>query len=172
MGVPESAAQRPVRVTPVTRDRHVDEPPAAASGSAIDLRAEDPGSMTRAVANALAEVPLLPRDAAAAHLARRYAALLDEPVPLARFEEPLRVLRALVAAQEDPAAARRHLAKVEDALAAHSVASDLGPKLLAALTALGCTPAGRHPKAGTGIPVVQGRVDELRARRARRAGGD
>jgi len=128
--------------------------------------------MTRAVADALAEVPLLPRDAAAAHLARRYAALLDEPVPLARYEEPLRVLRALVAAQEDPAAARRHLAKVEDALAAHSVASDLGPKLLAALTALGCTPAGRHPKAGTGIPVVQGKLDELRARRARRAGGD
>ncbi len=46
----------------------------------------------------------------------------------------------------------------------------LGPKLLAALTALGLTAAGRNPKAGGAQGVVPGgsKLDELRARRAQR----
>lgn len=50
------------------------------------------------------------------------------------------------------------------------VLADLGPKLLAVLTALGLTPAGRGVKEGGGdsAPVVS-QLDELRARRAARA---
>jgi hypothetical protein len=49
--------------------------------------------------------------------------------------------------------------------------NELGPKLLACLTALGLTLAGRGAKGGTGdAPAVGGRLDELRARRERRTG--
>jgi hypothetical protein len=47
-----------------------------------------------------------------------------------------------------------------------TVVSDLGPKLLAALTALGLTAAGRGVKGGgSGVGPVAGKFDELRARR-------
>lgn len=50
---------------------------------------------------------------------------------------------------------------------------DVGPKLLAVLSALGMTPAGRGVKGGgQGANVVAGKLDELRARRNRRVGGD
>lgn len=50
------------------------------------------------------------------------------------------------------------------------VLAELGPKLLAVLTALGLTPAGRGVKEGSGdsAPVVS-KLDELRARREARA---
>lgn len=48
----------------------------------------------------------------------------------------------------------------------------LGPKLLAALTALGMTAAGRGAKGGgQGVGAVASPLDELRARRAARANG-
>jgi hypothetical protein len=127
--------------------------------------------MVKAVASALKAARLGPVDAAAVELVRRYAQLLDAAVPLAKYREHLRVLRAAVA--DDPAAAAAY-AKVADALAEHSVASDLGPKLLAALSALGLTVAGRGSKlqgGGSGDGGAGGdTLDELRARRARRAG--
>ncbi|XTZ16409.1 terminase small subunit [Micromonospora echinospora] len=46
---------------------------------------------------------------------------------------------------------------------------ELGPKLLAALTALGLTPAGRGVKGGAAGGGVAGKLDELRARREQRA---
>ena len=63
----------------------------------------------------------------------------------------------------------RSMRKIADALGRHSVMSDLGPKLLAALTALGLTPAGRGAKGGIGV-IGSSKLDELRARRGGGAG--
>ncbi|MFG1844906.1 terminase small subunit [Micromonospora carbonacea] len=93
------------------------------------------GPLTRAVALALKDAPLLPQDAAGKALVRRYAAAIDaDPTP--------------------------------------EVLADLGPKLLAALTALGLTPAGRGAKGGGQGGAVAGKLDELRARREQRARAD
>jgi hypothetical protein len=98
----------------------------------LDLIMARTGSIGRAVAAALKDAQLLPQDAAAVALVRRYAATLDS------YPDTL---------------------------------EDLGPKLLAALTALGMTPAGRGVKGGgSGAGPVASKLDELRARRAQRAG--
>ena len=128
--------------------------------------------MTRAVAAALRAAELRPEDGAAKALAQRYAALIDEAVPLAKYDKPLRALRQAVRESSDPNA-EEHLAKIEVALSAHSVASDLGPKLLAVLTALGMPAAGRGAKGGTGggtVSPVASKLDELRERRRQRQG--
>lgn len=85
------------------------------------------GTLTQALAEALKDAQLQPRDYGAVALVKRYAATIDA----------------------DP-----------------KVLSDLGPKLLAALTALGLTPAGRGVKegGGTSAPVASA-LDELRERR-------
>lgn len=93
------------------------------------------GTMTRAVAAALRDAPLLPQDAAGKALVRQYAKAIDE------------------------------------AAGSLDAISDLGPKLLAALSALGLTPAGRGVKGGAqGGNAVAGKLDELRERREKRAG--
>lgn len=49
--------------------------------------------------------------------------------------------------------------------------AELGPKLLAALTALGMTPAGRGAKGGgQSVSPVARKLDEFTARRARKHG--
>lgn len=129
------------------------------------------GPMLRAVAAALRDAQVPAVDGGARALARRYAALIDEAVPLAKYEEPLRVLRQAVRECSDPNA-EKHLVKIEAALSAHSVASDLGPKLLAVLTSLGMTAAGRGVKGGgQGAGTVPSKLDELRQRRQRRQRG-
>lgn len=132
------------------------------------------GPMAEAVAAALREAELRPEDGGAQALACRYAALIDEAVPLAKYDKPLRALRQAVRECSDPGA-EDHLAKIEAALSAHSVASDLGPKLLAVLTALSMTAAGRSTKGGAGggvgpVSPVASKLDELRARRQQRSG--
>jgi len=90
------------------------------------------GPMERAVTAALKDAPLLPRDAAAVRLAKRYAEELDT-------------------------------------FADAEVLADLGPKLLAILSALGMTPAGRGVKGGSpGVGPVAAALDEFTARRARK----
>lgn len=127
------------------------------------------GPITRAVRAALRDAPLLPRDTAAVALAKRYAALLDDAAPDAKYGEPLRLIAAALPMDDQVEKAFR---KVADALAQHSVASDLGPKLLAVLASLGMTPAGRGVKGGAqgGPAPVASKLDELRARRERRPG--
>ena len=129
------------------------------------------GPMARAVAAALRDAKPQKQDGGAVALAKQYAKLIDEAVPLARYDVPLAALRVAVTECSDPKAGE-HLAKIEQALAAHSVASDLGPKLLAALTALGMTAAGRTVKGGApnGNPVAA-QLDEFTQRRARRRQG-
>jgi hypothetical protein len=126
------------------------------------------GGMTAAVAAALATIKDRPADAGAVALCRYYAELIDSAAPAARYREPLRLL--MLAADDAGEDAGKAFQKVADALAAHSVASDLGPKLLAALGALGLTLAGRGVKGGTGdsAPAVKP-LDQLRERRARKS---
>lgn len=123
------------------------------------------GPQARALAEALRNLEVLDRDRAAVQLAKRYAALIDEATPASKYRDPMRLInRSLNPGDEQAAQA---FAKIADALAAHSVMSDLGPKLLAVLTALGMTPAGRGVKAPPAEPddKPKGKSDELRQRR-------
>jgi hypothetical protein len=140
--------------------------------------------MARAVGASLAEAKLGKADQGAAALCRRYARLIDNAAPAAKYRESLEaVQRALdTLAVLDPVVGvdyMKHWAKITDALAEHTVASDLGPKLLVALTSLGLTLAGRGAKGGTtgdGAPArpasTTDRLREQREKRAQRAGAD
>jgi hypothetical protein len=87
------------------------------------------GEITQAVADALTDAQLLPRDDGAVALVMRYAAALDA--------NPYDI----------------------------KLLSDLGPKLLAGLVALGMAPAGRGAKGGGQVAPVASKLDELKARR-------
>jgi len=129
------------------------------------------GPLARAVATAIAAGADDKRDVGAVALARRYAELIDAASPASKYREPLAQLGRAVALLDvdDATPYERALTKITDALAAHSVASDLGPKLLAALSALGLTPAARGDgKGGTAGEPAANPLDELRARRAAR----
>lgn len=124
------------------------------------------GPQSRALDAALIDAPTLPRDGAAVALARRYAALIDEATPASKYREPLLLISQALPGDPQIEKAFRTIA---DALGAHSVASDLGPKLLATLTALGMTATGRAPKVGGGSgPQVDDELAKLRARGADR----
>ncbi len=96
------------------------------------------------VRTSLADIDLRPRDAAAAALAVRYAELLDEAVAAQKYATALRVMSRFVEWNNNgPADQRKQVEqawdKISAALSEHSVASDLGPKLLAALDKLALT---------------------------------
>lgn len=124
------------------------------------------GTISEACETSLASAKLDLRDQAAAALVRHYAALMDRAVSLAIEAE-------LIFGDLDPddVTARKQLAKLDIQVQAQSVASDLGPKLLAGLTALGCTLAGRGVK-GKEQPSAtdpkRAAHDEVAARRAQR----
>jgi hypothetical protein len=141
------------------------------------------GSLSQEVNDALIWAQTQTRDKGAVALARRYAALIDAAAPSAVYAEHLRGLEAALDPEMDGRTAR-HFQRIAEALAAHSVASDLGPKLLAVLNALGMTAAGRAtakaPPAPAATPATaispapEVPVDplaELRARAAARRGG-
>lgn len=130
------------------------------------------GPMARAVSAALrAATDKQARDGGAVALAKRYAALIDEATVQAKYADPLKVLRRAVNECSDPHAGKA-LDRVEQALAAHSVASDLGPKLLEALKQMGMTVAGRPAAKEGGAPgaAVAAAIDEFTERRQRRSG--
>lgn len=116
---------------------------------------------------ALTSTEVEDRDLATVELARSYAALLDEAAPKATYDDALRMLRPVVASAENPEIARA-FRKIETALSAHSVASDLGPKYLAALLALGMAPSARGVKGGTTNDEQPSPLDELDERRRTR----
>lgn len=128
---------------------------------------DEAGPQSTALDEALTNLTVQTRDKAAVALARRYAALLDEATPASKYREPLLLISQALPRDPQIEAAFR---KIADALGEHSVASDLGPKLLAVLTALGMTPAGRGAKDATppadGKP--KGKADELAERREER----
>lgn len=111
-----------------------------------------------------------PRDGAAAALALTYAGLMDEAAPAGKYRRPLEVLHRSVAGlalqEDDPHEA---LQLIATALAEHTVASDLGPKLLAVLAGLGLTAAARGEQRGEGKKSApRDPLDELKAKRAER----
>lgn len=138
--------------------------------------------LMRAVLDAVAAATnLADRHGGTVALAHRYATLIDAASPPARYRESmaavglaldeLEMFNAKVATDS-----RKHFLRIVDALSAHSVASDLGPKLLAALAALGLTvaPAAVVPPRAGGVPndsvTAVSALDQLRARRAQRTG--
>lgn len=121
--------------------------------------------MATAVAKSIREGQTAPADAGAVALIKRYAELMDQAAELAD--------EAGAIDPEDMDQARR-LDRLSAKVSAQQVAIDLGPRLLAALTSLGLTLAGRTTTAKTdkGVPsasAIRSPVDELRARRAARA---
>jgi hypothetical protein len=124
-------------------------------------------SVRDAVDTALAAEPAGQRDVATAELARTYATLIDQAAPAAKYTKALDWLTRAAADDEDDDAGR-HIDTIRVALAAHSVASDLGPKLLAALEALLLSPRARGVamKGGTDGKPAASPLDELAARRA------
>jgi 3-hydroxyisobutyrate dehydrogenase-like beta-hydroxyacid dehydrogenase len=114
------------------------------------------------VRHTIEQLHLLPADSAAATLAERYAELIDHAAVATTYLKPLRELRAVIAGNT---AAAEHLTRLEVALSAHSVASDLGPKLLAVLESLGATPKARGAVMGGGGSAAQGALARIRAAR-------
>ena len=121
-----------------------------------------PPSLARALTTALRSAPPAPRDAAAVALAKRYAGLIDEAAALAD---------ALAKVRPEDESDVRQLASLRARVDAHAVASDLGPKLLAALAALALTTSARAgtAKGGDGGDVRSAADDALARLRAKRA---
>jgi hypothetical protein len=125
-------------------------------------------SLREEVEAALDAEPIPNRDRATAALALTYANLIDQAAPAAKYTKALTWLGRLHYDDEDEDAAR-HVDTIRIALAEHSVASDLGPKLLAALDALLLTARARAAakKAVTPDDKPASPIDELAAARAR-----
>lgn len=123
-------------------------------------------SIVRALTASLRDVKILTRDGAAVALARRYAALIEDAAKTAAE------LDALRADDEMTAAA---IARLRARVDAQQVISDLGPKLLSALAALGMSPAARAAtKGGTasGAGTTAGdALARLREQREQRSAG-
>lgn len=118
---------------------------------------------------ALAGLPPLPRDGGTVALAREYARLIDNAAPAGRYEE---ALAWLADAKPDDRDSDKHIRTIRNALAQHSVASDLGPKLLAALEALQMSPRARamaHRGEVKDVPSTGNPLDQLAAARARKS---
>lgn len=101
--------------------------------------------------SSLAAAKLKPLDSATAAVALRYAELLDECAVEKQYVKPLEMIGQAIASVADdmmnPTQADQLVGafkKIESALAEHTTASDLGPKLLATLTSLNLTPAARE----------------------------
>lgn len=109
-----------------------------------------------ALQRALAEANAGELDAGNVALAMRYAQLLDDAALADKYRRPVERLDEVIgeAVLRMPTTAADQVtnawSKLRSALAEHSVASDLGPKYLAALTALGLTPASRSAKPAPG----------------------
>jgi hypothetical protein len=112
-------------------------------------------SITRALSGSLRDTKFLERDRGAVALARRYAALIEEAQVVAEELERLRP------ADEDQAAV---IARLKARVEAQTVTSDLGPKLLATLAALGMTPAARAATAKGGTADVGNPAGDALAR--------
>ncbi len=136
--------------------------------------------------SALAGAKLTPADQATRALAIRYAELLDDAAVAEKYARAGKACGDAIQIQSE------HLSqtasdqllnswtRIESALAEHTVASDLGPKLLAALQQLGMTPAARKDvvsgKAGAAAPAPEQEqpktaLELARERAARRNGG-
>jgi hypothetical protein len=112
-------------------------------------------------------------DAGAVSMAREFARLIDEAAS-PKLSKALRLVSEIIDDHVSSMGPREQtrarelseaMARIAATLAEHSVASDLGPKLVATLTALGLTPAGRGEKGGVGGTVKQLPANPLTALR-------
>lgn len=135
----------------------------------------DIGPMRRAAQFALKHIPQDDRDVAARALVRKYAELIDQADDVeSAWGGAFARLTKRLGEEQDLLQDLGTVARALRALSGLQAASDLGPKLLAALTALGMTPAGRpgtvKPEGGSQHGnAVANTLDDLRERRQRRA---
>lgn len=128
------------------------------------------GRMRDEIDEALAEARAAKRDAGAVALLRTYADLIDDAGVPGKYADALDWVIGVAAASEDRNA-DKHSRAILLALSHQTAASDLGPKLLAAMEALQLTPRAR--KAASPADARNGAanpIDELRDKRRRRAG--
>ena len=131
-------------------------------------------SVRESVEAALQSTTIDPRDAGAVALLLRYADHLDAPGIPAGYRKYLNELHATLEVLGGSRQAYDALTVITTALSAQMVASDLGPKLLAGLSALGLTLAGRGEKGKVeqrAADPAAAKLDELRAKRAARQSG-
>lgn len=121
--------------------------------------------LLRSVNQSAETVPIEPRDRSTLDLALLYAELIDAAAPAGKYE---RAIAWLSKQRFNDDTAEAHVATIMQALAWHSVASDLGPKLLAALDALRMTPRGRAARGGKDDRPAPNALDQLAQRRAGR----
>ena len=116
-----------------------------------------------ALERTLQALKLGPVDDAAATLAQRYAETIDAAAELARLAD-----LALEELDPDNMIGRQRLATLAAKVGEQTVLSDLGPKLLAALTALQATPAARsRSRVGREASGQPNALQALRAARPR-----
>lgn len=127
-------------------------PPRKRNLAAVPGDAQETRGLIGKVEETLGKLPLQPEDAALAELARQYARTVDRAAAIAADA-------ARIPFDPDSAEAVEQLRK---RVAAHTTMSDLGPKLLAALDALGATPKAR---AVVGKPAPAGSASKLAALR-------
>jgi Arc/MetJ-type ribon-helix-helix transcriptional regulator len=128
------------------------------------------GAMGSAVRFALRQLQDDQKTAGTRALARHYADLIDDAATPSAYADDLDALEVAAHAAIGPAAAKA-IKRVRAALSATTVASDLGPKLLAALTALQGAGGGAQ-NGSPGTRTVESTIERLRrseARRPRRA---
>lgn len=131
------------------------------------------GPLEKAVAAALRTATTMPQDGATKALATRYARLVDEA-----DQHAAEAAQTWLELDPTDQIGRQRLAKLDAAVQAHTVAADLGPKLLAALDKLLMTPAARVSGTSTkgGARNVPSKLnalrDEVAAARRKRAGQD
>lgn len=124
-------------------------------------------TLSTLVRRAIKAQPGEPADAATEALAVHYASLIDNAAAGKKYAAALSWLRRAEQLTDE----EQHADTIRAALAAHSVASDLGPKLLATLDALKLTPRARITKeGGPGARPIASALDQLAGRRAARRG--
>jgi len=134
-------------------------------------------SMSSALRRAMRDRAGPPRDAAAEGLALHYARLIDQAAPAAKYRKHLRALAGALARYggADRDDALEALDALTVALGEHTVASDLGPKLLGVLVGLGLAgrPAGKddpreqQQQPANPLEAIRDEVAQQRAKHAR-----
>ena len=100
------------------------------------------------------------RAAGAAALAVRYAELMDEAAVAAKYTRAMQLIGRFIdwnkgdMIQAERVELESAWQRISSALAEHTVASDLGPKLLAALDRLELTPASQPKELGKPMPAA------------------
>ena len=131
------------------------------------------GQVSDALGESLRIAKVPEQSAAIVALTRKYARLLDNSAPNARYRKALTLLAKVMEhyaettrmSPVDERAFEEMGHTISTALGEHSVASDLGPKFLQALTTLGLAGVAEVPEA---VKTGDSAADELQALRAAR----